>query len=190
MTEQENLELQIRTYDSNYRAGTPICSDEAYDRLVEELTEKFPDSELLRKGIVEQKVSRKQPLPLPMFSLNKAKTVEEIKQWLKSNNVSEDELLIITPKYDGISLVVNEFNKQAWTRGDGEFGQESKWHFNKLRGTNTDPHTIYSFGEAIMSKENFQKHKDQYANPRNMVAGLFNRDTTVEELQDVDYIRC
>jgi NAD-dependent DNA ligase len=166
-----------------------MCSDEAYDRLVEELIEKFPDSELLKKGIVEQKVSRKQALPIPMFSLNKAKTVEELKQWLKLNNVSEDELLIITPKYDGISLVVNEFNNNAWTRGDGEFGQESKFHFNKLRGASCDFHTIHSFGEAIMSKENFKKHKDQYANPRNMVAGLFNRDAIGIELQDVDYIR-
>ena len=49
MTEQENLELQIRTYDANYRAGTPICTDEAYDRLVEELPQKFPDSILLKK---------------------------------------------------------------------------------------------------------------------------------------------
>jgi NAD-dependent DNA ligase len=177
-------------YDSNYREGTPICSDEAYDRLVEELIEKFPDSELLKKGIVEQKVSRKQRLPLPMFSLNKCKTIEEIKQWLQSNNISEDELLVVTPKYDGISLVVNELDKQAWTRGDGEFGQESKAHFRELRGYNSNPYTVYSFGEAIMSNENFQKHKDQYANPRNMVAGLFNRDIiSVGKLKDVDYIR-
>ena len=53
MTEQENLELQIRTYDANYRAGTPICTDAAYDKLVEELVQKFPDSELLKKGVVQ-----------------------------------------------------------------------------------------------------------------------------------------
>lgn len=191
MTEQENLELQIRTYDANYRAGTPICTDEAYDRLVEELAQKFPDSALLKKGVIEQKQkeSRKQKLPIPMFSLNKVKSLDEIKQWLKSNNISDDELLVITPKYDGISLVVNESNKNAWTRGDGEFGQESKWHFNKLNGSNCDHVDAYTFGEAIMSKKNFQFYKDEYANARNMVAGLFNRDITTIPLQHVDYIR-
>lgn len=191
MTEQENLELQIRTYDANYRAGTPICTDEAYDRLVEELAQKFPDSVLLKKGVIEQKQkeSRKCKLPLPMYSLNKVKSLDEIKQWLKSNNISDDELLVITPKYDGISLVVNESNKNAWTRGDGEFGQESKWHFNKLNGSNCDHVDAYTFGEAIMSKKNFQFYKDEYANARNMVAGLFNRDITTIPLQHVDYIR-
>ena len=190
MTEQENLELQIRTYDANYRAGTPICTDAAYDKLVEELVQKFPDSELLKKGVVEQKQkeSRKQPLPIPMFSLNKVKSLEEIKQWLKSNNVSDDELLIITPKYDGISLVVNESEDKAWTRGDGEVGQTSDDHFMKMN----DKHCgldLFSFGEAIMSKSNFQKYKDKFANARNMVAGLFNRDIAGAELNDVDYIR-
>ena len=171
MTEQENLELQIRTYDANYRAGTPICTDEAYDRLVEELAQKFPDSALLKKGVIEQKQkeSRKQKLPIPMFSLNKVKSLDEIKQLLKSNNISDDELLVITPKYDGISLVVNESEDKAWTRGDGEVGQTSDNHFAKMN----DKHCgldLFSFGEAIMSKSNFQKHKDKYANARNMVA--------------------
>lgn len=190
MTEQENLELQIRTYDANYRTGTPICTDEAYDKLVEELAQKFPDSVLLNKGVIKQKQkeSRKQKLPLPMYSLNKCKSLDEIKQWLKSNNISDDELLVITPKYDGISLVVNESEDKAWTRGDGEVGQTSDDHFMKMN----DKHCgvdLFSFGEAIMSKSNFQKYKEKFANARNMVAGLFNRDEPISELQDVDYIR-
>lgn len=188
--EQENLELQIRTYDANYRAGTPICTDEAYDKLVEELAQKFPDSVLLKKGVIEQKQkeSRKQKLPMYMGSLNKCKSLDEIKQWLKSNNISDDELLVITPKYDGISLVVQEQNGACWTRGDGEEGQISDDHFAKMN----DKHCgvdLFSFGEAIMSKSNFQKYKDKFANARNMVAGLFNRDIAGVELNDVDYMR-
>lgn len=190
MTEQENLEFEIENYNEFYRSGQPRISDEEYDKLIDKLKEKYPQSVLLKKAILESpKENRKQKLPLPMYSLNKCKSVEEIKQWLKFNNISDDELLVITPKYDGISLVANEFDKSAWTRGDGEFGQESKWHFNKLRGYNCDQYTMFSFGEAIMSKANFHKYKDEYANPRNMVAGLFNRDITTMPLQDVDYIR-
>jgi NAD-dependent DNA ligase len=123
-----------------------------------------------------------------MGSLNKVKSVDEIKQWLKSNNIPDNELLVVTPKYDGISLVVNESEDKAWTRGDGEVGQMSDDHFAKMN----DRHCgvdLFSFGEAIMSKSNFQKYKDKFANPRNMVAGLFNRDEAGDELKDVEFIR-
>jgi len=188
MTEQENLELQIKTYDSNYRVGTPLCTDAAYDALIEELVTKFPESELLKKGVIEQKVSRKEKLPIPMFSLDKVKTVEEIEKWMRSKNLSPGAFIVITPKYDGISLVVEELVGNCWTRGDGEVGQRSNKHFASM------PHRGYSrqettFGEAIMSKKNFKNYKDKFANPRNMVAGLFNRDELVEDLKDVDYIR-
>jgi len=188
MTEQENLELQIKTYDSNYRAGTPLCTDEVYDKLYEELVLKFPESSLLRKGVIEQKVSRKEKLPIPMYSLNKVKSIEEIKQWLKSNNISEKEILIITPKFDGISLVVDELKDFAWTRGDGEVGQRSGYHYIKMNDRRYGTKG-FSFGEAIMSKSKFEQYKSEFANPRNMVAGLFNRDSAGEELKDVDYIR-
>ena len=187
---QEQLEAQIIEANKAYRDGTPIMSDEQYDKLIEDFKIAFPNSPLFKKGVIEQpKESRKQRLPIPMFSLNKCKSIQEIEQWLKSNNIPQDEILVITSKYDGISLVVNEANKNAWTRGDGEYGQESKWHFNKLRGSNCDHIEAYTFGEAIMSKKSFENYKEEYANARNMVAGLFNRDITTMPLQDVDYIR-
>jgi len=190
MTEQEDLELQIRTYDSNYRAGTPLCTDQVYDQLIEDLRENFPNSELLKKGVLTQtKQSRKEKLPLPMYSLNKCKSLEEIKQWMKSKGLSDMIYLTLTPKFDGISLSVNEYLKYAWTRGDGEFGQNSTLHFENLNGVGELCSDLYSFGEAIMSKKNFEKYRDKYANPRNLVAGLFNRDEPTEALQDVDYIR-
>lgn len=187
MTTQTVLEQVIISYNELYRNGKPTISDEEYDKLVEELEEKFPTSNLLKKGVVKQKVSRKEPLPIPMFSLNKLKSVEEIQQWLKSINC-ENEMIVITPKYDGISLVVEESNDKCWTRGDGEVGQKSDLHFSNLNDKHCGTDLI-SFGEAIMSKKNFKKYKDKFANPRNMVAGLFNRDQAGEELKDVHYIR-
>lgn len=193
MTDSElktSLELDIQIYNQAYRDGNPIITDEEYDKMLKTLEEKFPDSQILKKGVVKQKVSRKQKLPIQMYSLNKLKSVEEIKQWLKSANCI-NEVLVLTPKFDGISLVVEEEQERAWTRGDGEFGQQSNNHFQEISyRENPKINTHYhSFGEAIMSKKNFEKHKDKYANPRNMVAGLFNRDEPGEELGDVDYIR-
>lgn len=187
--EQENLELQIKTYNSNYRAGTPLCTDEAYDKLVEELSVKFPKSELLKKGVIESEpTTRKQRLPIPMFSLNKVKSLEEIKKWVKSKGLKDSDLVVITPKLDGISLVLNEETGDCFTRGDGEYGQESYKHFLLMR-VSTSENNEHTFGEAIMSKKNFEQYKDKFANPRNMVAGLFNHKTPNKSLKDVHYIR-
>lgn len=196
MTPQENLELQIKTYDANYRAGTPLCSDTTFDLLVEELKSKYPNSELLKNGVIRQEVvTRKQKLPIPMYSLNKCKTVEEVKKWLRNiGGADENDWFILTPKFDGISLVVDESNLNAWTRGDGEFGQNSSTHLSKMKVRDRNDQldndiNSFSYGEAIMSKKNFEKYKDRYANPRNLVAGLFGRDEASDELKDVSYIR-
>jgi NAD-dependent DNA ligase len=197
MTEQENLELQIKTYDSNYRVGTPLCTDAVYDKLYEELVSKFPDSELLKKGVVAQKISRKEKLPIPMYSLEKCKSVDEIKKWLKSNNISDEEILIITPKYDGISLVTEELVGNCWTRGDGKVGQKSNKHFASMIHSGYSRQMI-TFGEAIISKKTWKKIFEgqinpysgkPYINPRNTTAGFFSPDNAREELKHIDYIR-
>lgn len=190
MTDQKQLEHIIVTYNEAYRKGEPIVSDQVYDELVETLKNKFPDSKLLNKGVIEQpqKESRKQKLPIPMYSLNKCKSLEEIRKWLKANNIPEDEPLVITPKYDGISLVVNEGTADCWTRGDGEVGQRSNIHFSKMPVKTLGEET-FTFGEAIMSRSNFEQRRGVYANARNMVAGLFNRDVPTENIEGVDYMR-
>ena len=186
---QQLLESEIRLYDEKYRQGDPIISDKEYDALIEVLKENFPDSELLKKGVIDQKISRKQKLPFQMASLNKVKSIEEFKKWYKL--FPSYTTFIITPKYDGISLVVNEVNDRCWTRGDGEFGQYSSTHFEKVnKGSATVvPVGLYSYGEAIMSKVKFEQYSSEFANPRNLVAGLFNRDVAKDELKDVDYVR-
>lgn len=189
MVSQSTLENSIKAFNEAYRNGEPQISDADYDKLIDDLKQNYPDSKLLRNGVIGiKKISRKEKLPLPMYSLDKCKSVEEIKKWLKSNNVSDKEYLVITPKYDGISLLNEELEGKCWTRGDGEYGQRSDRH---LACTNSSGYTrqLTTFGEAIMSKKNFQQYKGEFANPRNMVAGLFNRDIAGEALKHVDYIR-
>lgn len=194
MTRQEELELKIREYDINYRNGNPLCSDKYYDDLMDELKKNYPNSKILQVGVLkqDQKEDRKQKLPIPMYSLDKLKSVSEIKKWLKSKKISNDELLVITPKFDGISIVVNENTKKCWTRGDGEFGQTSNEHLNVMNiGEKKFLYfeTVHTYGEAIMNKSNFEKYDIDYANARNMVASLFNSDKITNKLNDVDYIR-
>ena len=54
------------------------------------------------------------------------------------DKINENQELIITPKYDGLSLCVNEETNYAWTRGDGEYGQKITRFKNYIKKSN-DP---------------------------------------------------
>lgn len=196
-----DLERKIVEYNTLYREGNPAISDQQYDYLMVLLEAEQPDSELLNKAVLEvAKESRKEKLPIPMFSLEKDKSIDEIKKWMVSNDLPEDIDYVISPKLDGISLVVDEStNKKALTRGDGLIGQESTPHFQKMNRTDhNDYRFVHTYGEAIMSKSNWVNHflgklsphtGKPYKSARNLVGGLINADDAREELQYVDYIR-
>lgn len=197
------LEQDIIEYNKQYREGNPTISDQQFDYLMERLKREQPDSDLLKSGVLEvAKESRKEKLPIPMFSLEKDKSVEEFQKHLSSNGVSNETECVISGKLDGISLVKDEgvfVTQKAWTRGDGEVGQESTIHFNKMNNKpSTEKHFCYSYGEAILSKANWNKHflgkisphtGKPYKSARNLVGGLLNADDARDELQYVDYIR-
>jgi NAD-dependent DNA ligase len=48
----------------------------------------------------------------------------------------------------------------------------------------------YAYGEVVMSKKTFlDKYSNDFANPRNLVAGLLNKKSISESLKDCDYIK-
>ena len=181
------LETKLLTYNKLYRIGKPVVSDKEYDELFDSLP---ADSVLRKSGVIEEVPSdRKWPLPIPMFSMDKVKTVTELKDWLRSLSVPSDTLLIVTPKYDGISLCANENTGNAWTRGNGYIGQESRRHFANMLSGSPCTSFEYTFGEAIMPLPMFNKYKGEYANTRNLVGGLFNSSKIDSALRDVAYVR-
>lgn len=193
----KELEDQIRNYNVNYRKGNSLISDFEYDALLRELQEKDPENDLFKVGVIEslrdfQEFSeRMEELPIPMYSLEKAKSVKELKKFISNNwDLQPDDKIIITPKYDGISLCVNEKEKKAWTRGDGSKGQRSDGHYKKINPLKTSPsHITYTFGEAIFKTESFLENKGEYKSARNCVAGLFNSPDVSEMLSHVSYVR-
>jgi len=182
----------IERWNRAYRAGAAFVEDEVYDAVLESLPEEDP---LLEKvGFEVASDSRKATLPIPMFSMDKVKTMEEIHRWMTSKGLLSEEKIIVTPKYDGLSFLVQASTRKAFTRGNGVEGQQSEGHFKKLLGDRSwcpDPdlgerHVI---GEVIMSRQNFiNNYASDYRNPRNLVAGLFNQKDPGEALQDVDFI--
>jgi NAD-dependent DNA ligase len=188
----EQLKEKIRLANEAYRIGEPIMSDKEYDILVEELLEMSPDDELL--SVIGHEVideSRKTRLPIPMASMNKIKSLEEIKDWQRLKLIPNAVEIICTPKFDGLSLCVDEVIGEAITRGDGVYGQRSTEHYRLIKN-HLDINNIfeYSYGEVIMPKQVFlDKYANDFANPRNLVAGLINSKSISESLRDCNYIK-
>ena len=189
----EQLKKQIVKANEAYRAGKPIISDAKYDQLVEELSLLSPDDELLTKvGHVVVDETRKSRLPIEMASMNKIKSMDDINDWCRLKGISKNEEVIITPKFDGLSLCVDEKTNEAWTRGDGEFGQKSDEHYKLIQNhLNLDEYSfIYTYGEVMIPKQVFiDKFSADFANPRNLVAGLLNSKTVSDSLKDCQYIK-
>lgn len=189
----QELVEKISTANQAYRTGKPIMSDSQYDILVDELKQLDPHNEILTKvGHIIADESRKRKLPIEMASMNKVKTMDEIKDWCRLKDINTNQTVVITPKYDGLSLCVNELTGEAWTRGDGEFGQKSDEHY-KLIGNHlsTDVNIFkFTYGEVMMPKKVFvDKYSTDYANPRNLVAGLLNSKEVTEPLKDTVFIK-
>lgn len=194
----DQLKNRIKEANEAYRIGKPVMSDTEYDILLEELANISPDDELLSKvghEILDE--TRKTRLPIPMASMNKIKTLDEIKDWQRLKLIPNAVEIICTPKYDGLSLCVDEITCDAITRGDGTYGQKSTEHYRLIGNhlyENDDrkyvPPFSHTYGEVIMPKSVFlEKYSTDFANPRNLVAGLINSKTVSEPLKDCHYIK-
>lgn len=189
----DRIVAKLEEANDKYRQGNPIMSDYDYDQLLETLFDYDPENEYFNKvGIEVLDDSRKVKLPIPMFSMNKIKTMEEISDWCRLKGISKNEEVIITPKFDGLSLCVDEIKNSATTRGDGFIGQNSNEHYKLINNKlSKDTNFTITYGEVIMSKSKFlDKYSNDFANPRNLVAGMLNSKTLHQDtLKDIDYIK-
>lgn len=202
----QELRKKIQEANDAYRTGNAIISDGEYDILLDELAILSPDDELLSKvGHEVSDETRKTKLPIPMASMNKIKTIDEIKDWHRLKLIPSAVEVICTPKYDGLSLCVDEVICDAITRGDGTYGQKSTNHYRFIGNHLYDQREpefqqntnafgcgpfAYTYGEVIMPKSVFlEKYATEFANPRNLVAGLINSKTISDSLKDCQYIK-
>ena len=201
----EQLRKRIVEANEAYRNGDAIISDAEYDILIEELAELSPFDEILtRIGMSVPDDGRKTKLPIPMASMNKIKTIDEIKDWHRLKLIPSAVEVVCTPKYDGLSLCVDEITGEAITRGDGVYGQRSTEHYRLMKNHLYDTREPefqnskeayggvfeHTYGEVIMSKKTFiEKYAADFANPRNLVAGLINSKTVSDSLSDCQYIK-
>lgn len=188
------LEQDILKYNKAYREGNALISDNEYDALLEQLKKENPNSSLLRKAIIEENEnsSREEELPRPMYSLEKIKDVKELRRFITDVwDLKKGDQIVVTPKYDGISILVDEKMLDVWTRGDGEKGFKSNDHYELTNnGESQNPGIFhYTFGEMIFSNKAFLEHKGSYKSARNCIAGLFNADFPDDMLRYATFVR-
>jgi len=205
---QEKIAKAIKSNYDYRKLGKSDLSDPEFDVLLEEIEQLqglmrkiAPGDETLEFNPHQIGFTvdgdRKSKLPITMASMNKMKSYQDVLDWLRLKKIPKGTKFVLTPKYDGISLCVDEETNQAWTRGDGVEGQCSDSHFDKMGDIYPKPVPIYSFGEAIMKRTTFDSRYSHealgeekgFANGRNMVGGKFNDDKPNIILVDVDYIR-
>lgn len=187
----ENLETTLSEANDAYRAGEPIMTDAEYDAALDQLAETAPDAKLLSTvGTTALDASRKVPLLMVMASMNKVKSYEELVRWMRLKNIPNDALLVITPKFDGISLCVNELTGCAVQRGDNEFGQLSSEHYELVGNKFAEAMELTTNGEVLFPRSVFdEKYAADYENARNTVGGKFNNKEPQPILRDAVYIR-
>ena len=201
MDKVERLATLIAKYNKSYRLGEPQISDTEYDKLVEELRRIDPDNEWFKR--IEPAAvarNRKVKLPIPMKSLNKVKDIQSLKSWAGSIGLTATSTVIITPKFDGLSLLHDEQDGYAYSRGGAENeGQDCTTHYNNASSiVNAQNKLRYTFGEFVFSNKSWTTNfagkispdtGDKYRSPRNTAAGLLNRDEPSDNLRYVDFFR-
>lgn len=176
--ELDELREELRKYREAYYNLEPIVEDSVYDAKLERLRKIAPDDfEVRTVGAAPPKLSvwEKVKHKIPMGSLSKANSPEELLEWAKTTGAGE---FVFTHKIDGSSMeLVYEDGKlvRCVTRGDGVIGEDVS---DNIRMVPDVPATIPISeevtvrGEIVMTKEVFERvYAAEYANPRNTAAG-------------------
>lgn len=109
-----------------WEMNTPEIDDIEYDKLVRELKVLSPTDNLLNElgrssASTGQFILNKIKLPIPLLSLDKVYSLEELMTWVNKVKRSDDEKFIFECKYDGMTCCM--FKHMAATRGDGSIGE-------------------------------------------------------------------
>lgn len=198
--DKDTLLDNIKKYNEQYRKGNPVITDAEYDQLVEQLREMDPNNEWFQHiEPVTVSAKRKVKLPIPMKSLNKVKSLPEINNWIKSLSISPNDTIVITPKFDGLSLLYSETTHKAYSRGGAENeGQDCSEHYQQLEQFEYTPKWMHVFGEFVFNRCQWTTHfenqcscdtGDLYKSPRNTAAGFLNRDNATPLIKHVDFFR-
>lgn len=198
---KELNELLAQASDAYYNTGVEIMSDHRYDELYDELVALEKKTGVILSGSRTQQVGyevssglQKVKHTTKMLSLDKTKSIDELKGWLGENRG------FLSWKLDGLTLVLTYEGGalvQAVTRGNGEVGEDITANARHIKGI---PARIPHAGRLVVRGESLMKYKDfesvnagidegaKYKNPRNLCVGTVrNLDPRVTAERNINF---
>lgn len=206
----EELVEELNRYSYEYYSlDNPTVTDKEYDKKYDELKKLeieegyvLPYSPTLRVGDVVLEGFNKYTHKAPLWSMDKAQTIEELKEWHNRNVKFVNEMreqgedlpnlkYVLTKKFDGLTINLtydeNGVLITAATRGTGTVGEEVTAQVKTIKSIplkidNNDLLEVH--GEAIMTAEAFEEYNKNATVPlknlRNGAAGAL-RNLNVKE---------
>lgn len=191
---KEKITLIEKLNKAYYHNDKPLVSDAEYDRIKKDILDfekKNPkiiskDSPTKKVGFAPSEKFSKVKHLIPMLSLDNAFTKDDVEDFLKKIrnylNFEKDAPVELTaePKIDGISAsLIYKNNKiiRGLSRGDGEYGEDITENLLTIKdipkildGEKIDKEFEIR-GEVYIGKKDFEKIKNDFANPRNAAGG-------------------
>ena len=180
--------------DAYHNGREPIMSDDAFDAAMDELRARDPDNPFLSQvgsRLPGELRCQEVDLPIPLPSLNKLKTPDELAKWAASNGSTDYHISV---KLDGCSALWFPRERRLFTRGDGMRGRDISAFAPFIRGLATTATAVTTANTAVRGELIIQT--DSPAVPpgklaRNIVAGALNRPlpepTQLAEIRFVAY---
>ena len=191
---KEKIALIEKLNKAYYHNDKPLVSDADYDKIKKDVLDfekKNPyivdkNSPTKKVGFAPSEKFSKVKHLVPMLSLDNAFTRDDVEDFLKKIrnylNFEKDTPIELTaePKIDGISAsLIYKNNKiiRGLSRGDGEYGEDITENLLTIKDIPQILHgesTGKEFeirGEVYIGKRDFEKIKNDFANPRNAAAG-------------------
>jgi DNA ligase (NAD+) len=191
---KEKITLIEKLNKAYYHNDKPLVSDAEYDKIKKDILDfekKNPeiadkDSPAKKVGFAPSEKFSKVKHLVPMLSLDNAFTKDDVEDFLKKIrnylNYEKDTAIELTaePKIDGISAsLIYKNNKiiRGLSRGDGEYGEDITENLLTIKDI---PQILHGEsiekefeirGEVYIGKKDFEKIKDDFANPRNAAGG-------------------
>ena len=199
--EIEQLCQILNRYQYEYHVlSRPSVSDREYDRLFDHLLQlendfpqaRRPDSPTQRVGSDLTQELPEVPHTIPVLSLDKAYSAEDLSSWIAktSKNAGQSLSFVAEEKIDGASIVLyyeQGLLARAVTRGNGLVGNDITANAKTIRAVPlrlTQEATVAVRGEIYLHRSLFERinaeQETPFANPRNLAAGTLRRVKSAE----------
>lgn len=182
---KELVEILNKAAKSYYVDAVEIMPNIEYDKLYDELLELEKETNVVLSNSPTQNVGYeiagelpKKAHESPMLSLDKTKSVEDLREWLGDNKA------LLSWKMDGLTIVLTYRDgelAEAVTRGNGIIGEvitNNAKNFQNIPLKIEFKGELILRGEAIIKYSDFRKINDaiedaaaKYKNPRNLCSG-------------------